>query len=154
MSQYIKDGPDIPTEVKQALQNDDLVLFCGSGISVQNKLPLFKDLVKKVCKRCHIDIEKFPILQEAWDRKHYDSILDLIEGDSRFSVSRERLRTEVINILSNPKGSPDIHKALLELSALPDNDGYRLVTTNFDRLFFKARLDPHLSDIATKISTT
>ena len=168
--QYITGGPDIPDEIEHALRNNELVLFCGAGISVQKGLPTFKKLVKQVCKKLGIDIKTTPILNEAWKRKHYDKVLDLVEGNESFSVSREDLRKAVINILekrkskevqdekgkkstrNNHKGKSDIHKALLDLSALPGNKGHRLVTTNFDRLFFEAGLKRALSDSAPKLA--
>ncbi len=166
--QYIPDGPDIPEEVEHARRNDKLVLFCGAGISAQSGLPTFKNLVEEVCQKLNIDIKKEPLLNEVWERKQYDSVLDLIEGHQPFSVSRETLRKTVINILekqgeekhkkiekntqNNHTGKSQVHKALLDLSALPGNKGYRLVTTNFDRLFFEAGLDPALSDSAPKLA--
>ncbi len=150
--QYIKDGPDIPEEVEYALRQDNLVLFCGSGISVDNGLPVFKGLVEQICQNLNISLKEEPLLKEAWDRKDYSSVLDMIEGNQSFSVSRKVLREKVIKILSQYKNNPDIHKALLDLSVLPDKKGYRLVTTNFDRLFFEAGLDLKLSDSAPKLA--
>ena len=167
--QYVPDGPDIPAEIEHALRNNELVFFCGAGVSKQKGLPLFKGLVEQVCKKLNIDINTNPILKEAWDSKKYDSVLDLIEGQESFSVPKEILRDTVIKILEKREketadrkstkdpqytqnSEPDIHKALLDLSALPGNKGYRLVTTNFDRLFFKAGLDPALSDSAPKFA--
>ena len=51
MIQLIKEGPQIPEEIEQALRNDNLVFFCGAGISFANGLPLFNVLVKKVCEK-------------------------------------------------------------------------------------------------------
>ena len=162
MPRLITSGPDIPKNILQKIRNDNLVFFCGAGISFyQNKLPLFKKLVRKVSKKLNINIDKEPLLSEAWNRKNYDIILDLIEGSQsfsvprkrlKFSVPRKRLRREIINILNNFKGKPNIHKALLDLSALSGNRGHRLVTTNFDRLFFEAGLDLNLSDSAPKLA--
>ena len=126
--QYIIDGPDIPEEIEHALRNNELVFFCGAGISAQDGgLPTFKKLVKQVCEKFNITIEKDPLLNEAWKRKNYDSILDLVEGRESFSVSREDLRKKVINILerresednNNNTNKYEAHKALLNLSALP-----------------------------------
>ena len=154
---YIKDGPDIPEKVEQELRNDNLVFFCGSGISIPNGLPSFKGLVEQVCQKLNIDINTEPLLQEANKKEDYDGMLDLIEGHPDFSVSRATLRKTVIEILdlhnlSAHKGEPDIHKALLDLSALPEGRGHRLVTTNFDRLFFKAGLKSAQSDSAPKLA--
>lgn len=148
---------DIPEEVKLALGNDDLVLFCGAGVSAQNGLPLFKDLVEQICTELlHINIKadyhpkERQLLKEAWKSKNYDNVLGLVEAE----VSRRTLRKKVITILNNAtrKADTNIHKSLLELSALEDKKGYRLVTTNFDRLFFKAELNYRLSDSAPKLA--
>ena len=168
--QFITGGPDIPEEIEQARKNNELVLFCGAGISAHYGLPTFKDLVEQIGKKFNIDIKKDPLLKKPWEKEQYDSVLDLIEGDDSLLGSREELIKAVISILekretketqagknkknsgNNHKGMPEIHKALLDLSALPENKGYRLVTTNFDRLFFKAGLDPALSDSAPKLA--
>ena len=168
--QFITNGPDIPEEIEHALKNNELVLFCGAGISAQNGLPIFEQLVEQVCQKLNINIEKEPLLKEAWKRKQYDIVLDLIEEGKykSLSVSKKTLRKTVITILerrgkekdknsnkntkNNQNGRSEVHKALLDLSALPGNKGHRLVTTNFDRLFFEAGLKPALSDSAPKLA--
>ena len=152
MIQFVPQGPQIPEEIVQALNNDNLVFFCGAGISMNNGLPSFKGLVEKVCEKLHISIDNNPLLKEAKEQKKYDIILDLIEGNQQFSVSRETLREQIIKILNNFTGQPDIHKALLDLSALPNNKGNRLVTTNFDKLFFEAGLNSKFLDSAPKLA--
>ena len=152
MIQLVPNGPYLPEEIEQALRNDELVFFCGAGVSAQNGLPSFKGLVEKVCKKLLINIDEEPLLKEAKKTKSYDGILDIVEGNQDFSVERKALRKKVIRILSQTQGEPEIHKSLLELSALPDGRGHRLVTTNFDRLFFEAGLKPELADIAPKLA--
>jgi hypothetical protein len=39
---------DIPCELLEAQENDNLILFCGAGISYPAGLPLFKGLVDDV----------------------------------------------------------------------------------------------------------
>ena len=148
----IKDGPDIPEAVLHALRNDNLVFFCGAGISRQNGLPLFNELVKQVCEKLNIPIDEKPLLQEAMEEKKYDHILDLAEGNQDFSVSKATLRKEIIEILSQYKNDAVIHKDLLDLSVLSNNKGYRLVTTNVDRLFHEAKFNKELSDIGPKLA--
>ena len=147
----IKDGPNIPEEVYHALRSDNLVFFCGAGISKQNGLPLFEELVEQVCEKLDIFIDREPLLKEAKEEKKYDHILDLVEGKS-FSVPKADLRKKIIEILNGDRNTSVIHKALLDLSALPSNKGYRLVTTNIDNLFHKAGLSPKLSDIGPKLA--
>ena len=147
-------GPQIPPALQKALIQNKLVLFCGAGISCQNGLPLFPDLVKELCKKLHLDINEKPLLKSADKREDYAGILDLLEGNQEFSVKPEVLREEVIKILESFKKEPQIHKDLLDLSALSEGKGHRLVTTNFDRLFFEARLglDPNRVDQAPKLA--
>ena len=139
MIQLIPEGPEIPEKIWLALEDNSLVLFCGAGISKNNGLPLFNELVEKVCENLNIRIDEQLLLKEAKKREAYDSILDIVEGQESFSVSPEILRKKVIEILNDYQGEPEVHKALLELSVLPGNNGHRLVTTNFDKLFFEAK---------------
>ncbi len=152
MFQAIPEGPDIPEKIQLDLEDNNLVLFCGAGISKNNGLPLFSELVKKACKELKIKVDEQPLLKELWDKENYDSILDLVEGQDDLLGSPETLRKKVIDILNDYQGEPEIHKALLDLSALPGGGGHRLVTTNFDRLFFKAGLNPQLSDQAPRLA--
>ncbi len=152
MIQFVLD-PKIQKTIEQALRNDNLVFFCGAGISIPSGLPSFNHLVEQVCEELKVDIDNNSLLESAKKRGDYASILDLLEGNQEFSVQPKILRKKIINILRPPRnGKTDIHKALLELSALPDNRGHRLVTTNFDRLFFEAGLKSQFSDSAPKLA--
>ena len=137
-------------EVLNAINNDNLVFFCGAGISRNYGLPSSKKLVEKVCKNLSLSIKDHPDLKKAKKLKNYDLILDIIENKI---IPKEIVRKKVIEILNKFNNKPpEIHKLLLELSSCPRNDGYRLVTTNFDRLFFKAGLDERFVDVAPKLS--
>ena len=152
MIQFIPKGPWIPENIYQALANDSLVLFCGAGVSKAGAgLPLFPELTEKICKELPNIDEENPVLKEAKTKKDYSAFFDLIEGDQGFSVSRKELRKKVIKVLSQYQGKSEIHDSLLELSALPDGKGHRIVTTNFDRLFFEAKKDL-TADIAPKLA--
>lgn len=48
MPTLVAGGPDIPTAVLQALEDDNLVFFCGAGVSVPAGLPSFERLVKRI----------------------------------------------------------------------------------------------------------
>ena len=165
MIQFIPKGPWIPENIYQALANDSLVLFCGAGVSKAGAgLPLFPELTEKICKELPNIDEENPVLKEAKTKKDYSAFFDLIEGNQDFSVSRKDLRKAVIAILEDKNGEKQskssmekaesdlcIHKALLDLSALPDGKGHRIVTTNFDRLFFEAGLKSQF-DSAPRLS--
>ena len=152
MIPFVPEGPKIPEEVVMALNNDELVLFCGAGVSKQHKLPTFEELVKKVCEELDINIDADPLLQESKKKKDYNQILDLIEGGKKsFLVKPGILRKTVIDILKYNEEYPTVHKSLLDLSTLMYGKGHRLVTTNFDELFFKAGLARDQIDSAPKL---
>jgi len=48
MIQLVSKGPKIPEELHRLLIYDNLVFFCGAGISKFNGLPLFDELAEKV----------------------------------------------------------------------------------------------------------
>ena len=151
MKQFIQSGPDIPEEVIRAFQRDELVLFCGSGISMKNGLPNFEGLVQRVLEE--FNITDNDLLNEMFSGHRYDKVLDLLEGDLDFSVPKKVLRKKIIQILNDFSAeTPEIHKALLNLSRMSDGKGYRLVTTNFDRLFFEAGLEKNRFDAAPKLA--
>jgi hypothetical protein len=50
MPVFVPGGPFIPDEVVQDLEDDQLILFCGAGISIQAGLPSFGGLVEHVYK--------------------------------------------------------------------------------------------------------
>lgn len=106
-------------------------------------MPLFGELAEKVCENLQSNIKDNSLLKIAKEKGDYAIIFDLLESDhiSGLSTKPKILRKKVINILSDYTGQPEIHEALLELSALPNNTGNRLVTTNFDRLFFEVNKD-------------
>ena len=143
-----KDAPNIPKEVRDAFRNNKLVLFCGAGISRKAGLPSFKDLVTEVCKKLNVCIEDDFILKDAREKEEYDHMLGVIE--SYRHVGRKKLIETIMNILTEYAETPpnvNIHKDLLSLSSLPNNKGYRLVTTNMDRLFHEAELNLKLVEV-------
>lgn len=148
----IPEGPKIPEKLWKASVNNELVLFCGAGISKKNGLPSFSELVEKIYKDLlNRNINDDSLAKDFMKKGKYDEILNLIEGEKEHQVSQKKLRTKIIDILDDYKDEPEIHKSLLELSALPDKKGHRLVTTNFDRLFFEAGLKSELSDSAPRL---
>lgn len=135
MPELIPQGPDIPEEVLNALRDNQLVLFCGAGISRASGLPDFDGLVKSVRQELDLDAKQ----DEFHGSEHLslDKQLMLMEGKLTDSSI---MRKEIVKILS--KNIPNeeclnTHKALLYLSKIGSGD-YRLITTNFDNRFDKA----------------
>jgi NAD-dependent SIR2 family protein deacetylase len=77
MPSFTTDGPDIPIEVLQALEDGDLVFFCGAGVSKPAGLPLFGELVKAIYECVH---EGMVVLEKkAFENGEYDRVLTLLE---------------------------------------------------------------------------
>src|SRR5208337_3017460 len=126
--QLVVDGPDIPIELFQALEEGRLVLFCGAGVSMRAGLPNFKGLVKSLFKEIGSPEPKGVLAWRNLDR--------LLQGLDDLPTSA--MRQKVVSILSlPPTGSLDSHLAILRLSTSQDGT-IRLVTTNFDDYFTRA----------------
>ncbi|HKY85304.1 MAG TPA: SIR2 family protein [Pseudorhodoplanes sp.] len=131
--QLIKGGPDIPEGLLQAHEDDRVVFFCGAGISYPAGLPGFKGLVKKL----YAAIGTTPTSpeQSAIKSQQYDTAIGLLEA--RVVGGRQAVRQRIADILTPDLSLPraiETHKALLTLSKNRKGQ-YRLITTNFDRIF-------------------
>ena len=147
-----KAAAEIPRELMEAQENDNLVLFCGAGISYPAGLPLFKGLVDDVYQ----ELAAQPTEQEqnALNQRRYDIALELLEQrfHSKSRVDKYLVRKAVATRLTlQHDANLETHKAILQL-AKTKQENYRLVTTNFDRGFVLA--DPAtlaMSDAAPKL---
>lgn len=135
MPELVDGGPVIPASLLNARDEHQLVFFCGAGVSAPSGLPGFKKLVDTVLAGS--GLEKDALERRAYKNKEFDRVLGLLEREGR--IGRERLRAQVVRILSAPASRGlEIHDALLALSRTPR--GRRLVTTNFDLRFCEAGL--------------
>ncbi len=147
MLQFILDGPEIPSEVLQASDNESLVFFCGAGISKPTGLPLFGELADHVWKAVQPVHDMTPAEQACIDRQQFDRFLGLLEQ----RIIPGLVRKQVIERILTPySGALFYHKPLLELSTLRSG-GVRLVTTNFDHRFIEAGCDRAAMDSAPKL---
>jgi hypothetical protein len=143
----VKEGPDIPVDVIQKLEDGKLIFFCGAGVSYPAGLPSFEGLVKKIYEKLHMDMA--PDEFQAFESRHYDRTLALLENRIDCSLVREKI-FEILEIELPIRKKLDTHKALLSLSRFKDGD-CRLVTTNFDRGFILASDDDLPVDKAPKL---
>lgn len=130
---FVKNGPDIPDRLIEAHEDGQVVFFCGAGISYPARLPGFKGLVERIYATLGAVPSK--VQQRAIRAKRYDTAIGLLEQDvvgGREAV-RRALAAALVPDLTAPKALAT-HEALLELGKLQDGR-YRLITTNFDRLF-------------------
>lgn len=131
--QFVKNGPEIPDSLLQAHEEGKVVFFCGAGISYPAGLPGFSGLVDGLYKE--LGTYPNPIEMEALNRRQYDAAIDLLER--RFPGTRIAIRKKLLDILKpnlRKKGATDTHLSLLCLGS-NRNGVFRLVTTNFDRIF-------------------
>lgn len=134
--QFVTNGPDIPDALLQAHEDGRVVFFCGAGISYPAGLPGFEGLVDQIYQlngTSPSDIER-----EALGRKQFDATLDLLER--RLPGQRLAVRRALAQALKpklRRKGATDTQAALLRLARSREG-ALRLVTTNFDRVFYTA----------------
>ncbi len=124
MPVFVPGGPFIPDEVVQDLEDDQLVLFCGAGISIRAGLPSFGGLVEHIYKTLK---EPLPTDPAAWIWP--DRMLRGIE----IKFSAEQFRQALVGHLNKRPKTLDIHKAIMRLAQLRSTGRPRLVSTNFDR---------------------
>ena len=109
------------------------MFFCGAGISIPAGLPPFRGLVDRIYER--LGIEKNPAEKEAYEKKLYDATIHQLER--RYPGHRLKVRKQLWTILNPRLDGEDVtttHQALLQLAK--DRKGmFRIVTTNFDRIF-------------------
>ena len=147
-----QDAPDIPRELLEAQENDNLILFCGAGISYPAGLPLFGGLVNEV----YDELATTPTNQEenAIKQWRYDTALELLERrfHAENRADKHLVRKAIATRLTlKDDANLDTHKAILQL-AKTKQQKYRLVTTNVDRGFILA--DPAslaVTDAAPKL---
>ena len=148
--QFIPEGPHIPDDLIQLLEDESVVLFCGAGVSKNVDLPLLGELVQDVYTRLHepLSEEGVPTNEEERNEfrvKNFDRVLGLLEArlGSR-SVVREAVRDR---LALAPSTELPFHRSLLDLARTPDGK-CRLVTTNFDRGFVIASAGQIQCDVA------
>ena len=130
MPQFVRNGPIVPDELVQDLEDDRVVMFCGAGISMGAGLPSFAGLVE----HCFRELSH-PLPENGHgDWNWPDRMLSALE--SRYSAVQ--VRSIVSDRLSKRPRDLALHRAILRLARLRRYDGLRLVTTNFDTYFEKA----------------
>ncbi len=136
---FINNGPNIPEPLIQAQEDGKVVFFCGAGISMQAGIPGFEQLTEDLFSAMGMD--PTPVEQSARTHGRFEQAIDLLE---RRVGDRAMVRSKLQKLLkpANPTNpATSTHQALLTL-AKDKQDTLRLVTTNFDRLFFE--VDPTL----------
>lgn len=119
----VSNGPFLPVELLQLLEDERLVIFCGAGISIPAGLPDFPRLVRELYGAFHKDLPAGTGELEWPDR---------LLGDLERECGTTAFRGELVRSLNKPPKTLHPHKALVRLARLADGR-VRLVSTNFDR---------------------
>ena len=94
-----KGAPDIPIELIAAQESEDLIFFCGAGISSEAGLPDFATLVENVY--VELNERKSDLEAEAIKEKLYDRALGLLKIELVGNNSESNLvRHTIINQLT------------------------------------------------------
>lgn len=130
-------GPSVPNDIVEAAEDEELLLFCGAGISRPAGLPSFQGLTKNIYEETGAEWRERE--KQEFDSGNYDRVLNLLERQSRLGPEKVR---EVVYQQLQAGEEPDLstHEAILDL-ARTQEETVRLVTTNFDRLFEEAADD-------------
>ena len=138
MPELVAGGPASPVRLLNELDSGKVVFFCGAGVSMGpgSDLPDFADLVQHVYDANRVTPDA--VEKEALDSGALDKALGLLERDERLGARAVR-RTVIERLSAPPRGELYLHKALIDLSL--NEQGLRLITTNFDDRFVEADLD-------------
>ncbi len=131
MPQFVPSGPVVPDKLVQDLEDDRVVIFCGAGISMGAGLPDYVGLVRY----CYNELTHPLPPDDSQEWNWPDRMLGSLES----VFTAERVRETVRNKLNSKPRSLALHRAILRLARLRSHDGMRLVTTNFDTYFERAR---------------
>jgi hypothetical protein len=113
----------IPNNLKDAIQNDNLVIFAGSGLSKQFNLPDWKKLVEEVIVDLGEDNDYFDYLPLLKKNK-----LSPIEVLEKLKPEHGQIRKYIKENFYLTKGNFESHKKILKLSS-------QIITTNYDNGF-------------------
>lgn len=145
MPSFITDGPEIPIEVLQALEDGELVFFCGAGVSKPAGLPLFGELVCAIYESVHEEMTELE--KKAFGNGEYDRVLTLLER----RVEDIQVRSAIATVFDRTfNENLNVHRDLLRLSKTRAGP-HRLVTTNFDDLFQRAGAVENHIDTAPRL---
>jgi hypothetical protein len=131
MPQFVPGGPIVHDTLVQDLEDDRVVIFCGAGISMGAGLPSYHGLVEHCCEAFTHPLPAANDMEWTWP--------DRMLGALEIRYGAAAVRSVVAAQLNRRPKSLDLHRAILRLARLRRFQGLRLVTTNFDAFFEKAR---------------
>lgn len=113
---------DIPNKIQDAITNNKLVVFVGSGLSTKFNLPNWNKLVKDVITE--IDKKDYNVFLPVLDI----GAMKPIEVLEKLKVEHNLIRKYIKNNFSVKNGDLSTHKRIIELTG-------QIITTNYDNAF-------------------
>ena len=136
---FFENSPQIPDELLFDCDNDNVIFFCGAGVSQEKAgLPNFVELADRVCQ--NLGAQEDSQAKKGLEKVKDPSNEGLISLDKIFSFLEKEFSTgqlhSAISQILKPSQNADFsaHEIMLRLSKQTDGKT-KLVTTNFDRLF-------------------
>jgi hypothetical protein len=131
-SNTIEKEPPIPQEILKAIEEKNLAIFIGSGVSQVVGCSSWKELASDVIKKCQekgcINYKQEQILSNHGDYKKILTICHHILTDKGFEKDFEESIKEACKGKEEKKATVNVYEELIRIPAL-------FLTTNFDRLF-------------------
>ena len=134
----------IPEELRRSQEDGNVVFFCGAGVSKAVGLPTFRKLTELILTDMLPGVNECTpgsteaLVWRAFKEDRYDEALGILESAQHGGYEAKQVREKVNQYLSKRYKNLDKHLILSKLADL-DREHGRLVTTNFDHLFEKAR---------------
>lgn len=116
---------NIPHKIQKAINNNELVVFVGSGLSSRFDLPTWQKLVEDIIQE--IDKEDFNVFLPVLKI----NALDPIDVLDKLRNEHSRIKKYIKENFNIKNGDFSLHKKLLELSG-------QIITTNYDNAFESA----------------
>ena len=153
---FLPDGPNFPDQLLEARDAGNVVFFCGAGIS-RPALPGFFDLAEQVISEFKPaeGATSLALLNRIRDDPVFSPPLDQVFNHLQYEYGAAAVDAKVSELLKTPRAATaEQHSIVLRLSQSALRQP-QIVTTNFDRLFERARksirwyAQPALPDLAS-----
>src|SRR5438128_820934 len=138
---FLAPGPNFPDELLEARDAGNVVFFCGAGISRPAGLPGFFDLASQAITALGAaeGAPSLTLLNRIRDDPIYAPPLDQVFNLLQQEYGAAAVDAVVNRLLKTPRSATvEQHSIVLRLSQNASRRA-QIVTTNFDRLFEKAR---------------
>jgi len=114
-------------KLKEAIENDDLVLFIGAGMSIPLKFPNWKELIINILKKLE-EPSAFNFSHHIAQGDSIDvfDVLNRLEAEGYKSKTKTALNKEIVDVVFKTKNL-DKHKKLWDISN-------KIITTNYDKV--------------------